>query len=496
MRKKAKSSAQSPTSMDDAKGDDEIGNLFRDKYDQLYNGVAYDVEEMRGLRTMVIERAATSCRNGACYCSHDICVEEVKRAARKLKRGKSGGSDAPTSDYFIDAPGELYVHIAVLLTACLKHSFFPQDLLLSTLISIPKNPSKSIQNSDNYRSIAIGSILCKILDHVILAKHAEVLSSSALQFGFKPRHSTTMCSFAIQEVIELYTTQESECHALLLDASKAFDRVHFVRLFKLLVERGMCFMSIQLLLDMYANQRLNVRWNGLTTDTFSCKNGVKQGGVLSPILFCVYVDELLSRLRTRGIGCHIGSTFVGAFGYADDLTLLAPSIPAAEEQLRTCEEFAAEFSVMFNAAKSQHIICTDRGTAHAPVVSLKLNGRVIPQCERAVLLGTCIGAGSQMRSIEKASFDLVRSTNTLMSRFHYCNAGIRYRLFQSYCCSFYASPLWNLEGRHLSSFIVSWRKCVKRVWGISQRTRSRFLSHIISGPDVYARHNYEPIDNI
>ena len=56
--------------------------------------------------------------------------------------------------------------------------------------------------------------------------------------------------------------------------------------------------------------------------SFRVKNGVRQGAILSPSLFCVYLDNLLSQLREAGVGCHVGGLFLGAFGYADDVTLL------------------------------------------------------------------------------------------------------------------------------------------------------------------------------
>ena len=57
---------------------------------------------------------------------------------------------------------------------------------------------------------------------------------------------------------------------------------------------------------------------------FTVSNGVKQGGVLSPILFAIYTDGLLKRLEETGVGCHMGSRFAGSLAYADDITLLAP----------------------------------------------------------------------------------------------------------------------------------------------------------------------------
>ena len=107
------------------------------------------------------------------------------------------------------------------------------------------------------------------------------------------------------------------------------DRVHFVKLFELLIKRNMCPLTILLLLHVYTNQCLIASWNGCTSGSFTCSNGVTQGGILSPLLFCVYIDDLLSRLRALNVGCHVSNTFNGAFGYADDLTLLAPSVSAA-----------------------------------------------------------------------------------------------------------------------------------------------------------------------
>ncbi len=79
------------------------------------------------------------------------------------------------------------------------------------------------------------------------------------------------------------------------------------------------------LLYMYTNQSLQVRWGNHTSAKFSVKNGVKQGGVLSHILFSIYMNGLFDRLRVSGIGCRIGNQYTGGLGYADDLTLIVSS---------------------------------------------------------------------------------------------------------------------------------------------------------------------------
>ena len=82
---------------------------------------------------------------------------------------------------------------------------------------------------------------------------------------------------------------------------------------------------------------------------------MRQGGVLSPILFTVYVDELLLQLKQLGVGCHSMHHFVGAVCYADDLSLLAPSQAALRLMLRLCEQFADSHGLRINASKTQLI---------------------------------------------------------------------------------------------------------------------------------------------
>jgi hypothetical protein len=85
-------------------------------------------------------------------------------------------------------------------------------------------------------------------------------------------------------------------------------------------------------------------------------NGVRQGAILSPILFSVYFDVLLRSLGSRDVGCHVGSLFVGALAYADDLVLIAPSANAMRLMLQVCDDYATQYNVSFNAAKSKCLI--------------------------------------------------------------------------------------------------------------------------------------------
>ena len=83
---------------------------------------------------------------------------------------------------------------------------------------------------------------------------------------------------------------------------------------------------------MYVTRQACVSWARIISDYFSVHNGVRQGGVLSPILFCVYINNLLQRLSRSGVGCYLGTNFAGTLAYADDIALVRPT-PSAMHKL-------------------------------------------------------------------------------------------------------------------------------------------------------------------
>ena len=103
-----------------------------------------------------------------------------------------------------------------------------------------------------------------------------------------------------------------------------------------------------------------MRWGTCIGDKFNVTNGVKQGGVLSPTLFSVYMDDLFERLQKRGVGCYMGNYFVGCLAYADDLTILAPSKKALQIMINICKGYAADHDVIFNGPKGQFIVFRGR----------------------------------------------------------------------------------------------------------------------------------------
>ena len=102
----------------------------------------------------------------------------------------------------------LLVHLSLLISAMFTHGFVLDELTISTIVPIPK-PKLDACISNNYRSIALCSIIGKLIDLVLLNKLADKLVTSDLQFGFKKGHSTSMCTQLLKETVSYYTSNDS-----------------------------------------------------------------------------------------------------------------------------------------------------------------------------------------------------------------------------------------------------------------------------------------------
>jgi Reverse transcriptase (RNA-dependent DNA polymerase) len=179
----------------------------------------------------------------------------------------------------------------------------------------------------------------KIFDLNVFSRYESCLTTSNLQFGFERGHSMSMCTMILKETIDYYRTNGNDVYCTMLDATKAFDLVKYYKLIHLLLIKKLPVVLIRFLLNIFLFQSTRVAWNRSYSRCFKIRNGVRQGSVLSPVLFCIYFDELLHALESARCGCYIGCCFVGVLAYADDLVRLAPSASATRRLLKICDEF-------------------------------------------------------------------------------------------------------------------------------------------------------------
>ena len=265
----------------------DIANLFSCQYKSLYSSVTSDLSELSHMYDSIKADINNVClsNNHSCgsFYDHNGYRINVVNAIRSLCAGKSDGVDDICSDNLKHATDRFIDNIVSLFNSILSHGCVPISFLSSTIIPIPKNPRLDLKNSENYKAIALSSVFGKFFDKIVIEKQVEQLGTSELQFGYKTNSSTVICSTALTETIEYYVSRKTPVYVLLIDASKAFNRVSHIKLFKTLQAHGVCPLIIRVLYNMYTNSDMQVR-------TFKCisPNEWCEAGRV-PVSYAIYV---------------------------------------------------------------------------------------------------------------------------------------------------------------------------------------------------------------
>ena len=175
------------------------------------------------------------------------------------------------------------------------------------------------------------TVLNKLFEMVLLSDLQKDLYSDCLEFGFKKKFSCCQAIYALRSVVEHYTRSGLTVTVCALDISKAYDRVDQYALLNLLMDRKVSKCFINIMLNWFEKSCAYVRWGNAISFVFSISAGVRQGGLLSPLLFAVYMDVLINRLQKVGFGCKLVQKFYGCLLYADDIVLLAHSLNAIRQ---------------------------------------------------------------------------------------------------------------------------------------------------------------------
>ena len=224
-----------PSSIDREHGERAITELFANKYENLYKSVPYDKDDMCKLKQQIDD--SIRCHDIHMCQSHNVNVQDVIGMTSLLKSHKHDGNKGHYTNHITNGTTRLHCYISLLFQSMISHGFVPDDFLLSTIVPIPKNKRKSLNKSDNYRAIAL-SVLGKLLDKILLEKCQDVFNISIYQYGFKKGHSNGQCTFVVNETIQYYLNNKSNIYATLLDASQAFDRLEYVKLFRVILSKG------------------------------------------------------------------------------------------------------------------------------------------------------------------------------------------------------------------------------------------------------------------
>ena len=219
------------------------------------------------------------------------------------------------------------------------------------------------------------------------------------------------------------------------------------------------------------------------SEWFAITAGVRQGGVLSPDFYCLYVDDLLSELRKSGKGCYFLDYFAAALFYADDMAILAPSVKGLRALLRICGEYCIEFDICLNAAKSQLMYF---GKSTVILCDVTLNGVAMQWSNECKYLGVILKSGKTFScSIMERVKKFYRSMNSILRIEGRSTDVVMLRILETHCVPLltYAIEIIHVtnqdERRQLR---VAYNTIFRRIFGYRRSESVTALQHFLNRP--------------
>ena len=467
------------STIDGEVGSTNIANLFANIYKDLYNKDGQSVK-IENLSATIEERISSE----DLFELGRINESVIRQGLKWLMDGKTDANFNFQSNCLIEGPEMLIKHICNMFRMFVSHGQVPDIILVCTILPLVKDNLGDLTSSDNYRAIATGSQLLKLLDIVILILEGDKLRCDGLQFGFQQKSSTTMCSWLASAIIDKYNQLGSSVYCCTMDMRKAFDMVEWSGLFQELSDKKINPLYLRILLDIYINQSYIVEWNGTASHSFRVSNGVRQGSVSSPVLFSIYIDRLFSKLRNTGFGCKFYNVFYGCLGYADNILLLSASGTGLQAMVDICSKFMSIKGLRFSTnkilakSKTKCILFSKRKMPN--VAPIKLNGDELPWVSDIKHLGNILEKDNSMRKdVAVKRGKAIGKINSLFQEFHFAKPSTLIKILNIYAVSFPGSGLWDLFSRDCDRIYRTWNVTIRQALNVPRDTH-RYLIEPLS----------------
>ena len=357
-----------------------------------------------------------------------VTPDEVKRAVATLKNRKAADPHGVVAELFKAGGPACFEMWADILTKVLTEKRVPASWTTARVTPLHKNGTKAQEKS--YRGIAISDAGYKLLSVIIYHRLLGHLEPQLLdeQFGFRPRRGVTDCVFTIKRLQEEARRRGLPLYLAFVDVIKAYDSVPREVLFRILETRyGVDPGLVQMLRALYENLQGEVRVGMATSAPFPITTGVRQGCILSPLLFAVYLDALLRSSLEGEEGCrrlglqwdYARDTLANVFKqtlhlraetgqrllrrvvfmllYADDMVLWAASPAALQQLVDIITRRLAAGGLILSAEKSM-VMVTGGGTPQP--VRITMDGVDLKTVDKFKYLGTYIlASGSDAEDV-------------------------------------------------------------------------------------------------
>ena len=379
---------------------------------------------------------------------YQISIEAIEKIIMESKPGKAAGLDGLMVEHLSFAHPIVMLMLKKLFNVMLEMGYVPTAFGEGLIIPIPKlSNTSSYARIEDFRGITISPVISKVFEHCVLQLFQYYLESDPHQFGFKKGKGCRDAVYVVNEIVDYFVTNQSTVNICTVDLSKAFDKLNHNVLFKKLIERKTPPCLIRILIDWYGKCSCIVKYQDCLSRMFLMKQGIRQGGVLSPVLFALYVDDVLKRLNSSSFGCNLFGLDLSALMYADDIILLTTSVEHLQKLLDLCNHEFGDVGLKINVSKCAAIRNGPR--FKLPCADLFIGKEVVPWVYEIKYLGVTFTQGSFLKvSLHANKVKFFSAFNSIYARLgSSASCETLIQLMKSNCLS---ALLYNLESVTLS----------------------------------------------
>jgi exonuclease III len=260
-----------------------------------------------------------------------IAPECVEAAVAKFSRGKACGLDHLSPEHLSFCHPIIYSILSRLFTCILVTGHVPPSFVQSYTVPIPKSSDSCLRpkSYNDFRGIAISSLLAKTFERCLIDVFGEYFKVADNQFGFKAGIGCSHAIYSARRVIEFFNGGGGTANLCAIDIRKAYDSVDHLGLFIKLMERGVPLCLLRLLENWLTNCYTCIRWGSAHSHFFRLGVGVRQGSSLAPILFSIFIDDVVRNRSVSQLGY--------LFAFADDILLVSLTVCGLQSMLGIVE---------------------------------------------------------------------------------------------------------------------------------------------------------------
>jgi len=411
----------------------------------------------------------------------DLLKSEVRDAIKRLKPRKKPGID--------EIEGELISHggevaVEAMYQICSKiwsTGQFPKLWTRSLIVLIHKKGDKT--KCDNYRTISLICHASKIILQIIRSRMKERIESQMAeeQAGFRANRGTIEQIFSLRLIAEKYLElRDRDLYHIFIDFKKAFDRVWHEGLWKIMNHFGIQPKLIQLIENLYKNTESAVIVERERTEWFKQTVGVRQGCILSPKLFNLFLEYIMreATIDVEDTGANINGRRVNNLRFADDIDLVAELLEEAQRLLNKVDEKSSQFGLEISETKTEWLLMSRRTDAETAHEQITLRGKPLNRVDKFKYLGSTISSDNECEhDIKIRTASALNSMSSLDKIWRNPKISIetKKRLYKTLILpiALYGCETWILKKNTENKLLVFEMAVLRRILGVSRRERIR-----------------------